>query len=128
MTSIMTIIKLLSFVAMLGILQNYGLYVLSFLSDFPFSYDYIVLNILLSFSQQVNRFYHYIDLTEFLLIFFVDDESQSSSICSGLAAKRAYIPRRLMIGNDEYVYCSFSLALIISFMVVSNFIYVGSPV
>ncbi|XP_061372171.1 uncharacterized protein LOC133314677 [Gastrolobium bilobum] len=33
-----------------------------------------------------------------------DDESMSSaSICSGLAAKRAYIPRRLVIGNDEYV-------------------------
>ncbi|XP_027368943.1 uncharacterized protein LOC113874891 isoform X2 [Abrus precatorius] len=33
-----------------------------------------------------------------------DDESQSSaSSSSGLAAKRAYIPKRLVIGNDEYV-------------------------
>ncbi|KAL5148606.1 Zinc finger CCCH domain-containing protein 7 [Glycine soja] len=33
-----------------------------------------------------------------------DDESLSSaSTCSGLASKRAYIPRRLVIGNDEYV-------------------------
>ncbi|CAJ1971938.1 unnamed protein product [Sphenostylis stenocarpa] len=32
------------------------------------------------------------------------DESQSSaSTSSGLASKRAYIPRRLVIGNDEYV-------------------------
>ncbi|KAK7320962.1 hypothetical protein VNO77_30965 [Canavalia gladiata] len=33
-----------------------------------------------------------------------DDESLSSaSISSGLAARRAYIPKRLVIGNDEYV-------------------------
>ncbi|KAK7385129.1 hypothetical protein VNO78_30840 [Psophocarpus tetragonolobus] len=33
-----------------------------------------------------------------------DDESLSStSTCSGLASKRAYIPKRLVIGNDEYV-------------------------
>ncbi|XP_057442716.1 uncharacterized protein LOC130734365 isoform X2 [Lotus japonicus] len=33
-----------------------------------------------------------------------DDESPSSaSVSSGLAGKRAYIPRRLVIGNDEYV-------------------------
>ncbi|TKY56095.1 Zinc finger CCCH domain-containing protein 7 [Spatholobus suberectus] len=33
-----------------------------------------------------------------------DDESPSSaSSCSGLASKRPYIPRRLVIGNDEYV-------------------------
>ncbi|KAK7275602.1 hypothetical protein RIF29_16721 [Crotalaria pallida] len=33
-----------------------------------------------------------------------DDEPQSSaSTPSGLTAKRAYIPRRLVIGNDEYV-------------------------
>ncbi|PNX57605.1 zinc finger CCCH domain-containing protein, partial [Trifolium pratense] len=33
-----------------------------------------------------------------------DDESLSSaSINSGLASKKGYIPRRLVIGNDEYV-------------------------
>ncbi|KAK7301442.1 hypothetical protein RJT34_12306 [Clitoria ternatea] len=32
-----------------------------------------------------------------------DHETPSASTCSGLVAKRAYIPRRLVIGNDEYV-------------------------
>lgn len=35
---------------------------------------------------------------------FVDDESlPSASLPSGLHVKSSYIPRRLVIGNDEYV-------------------------
>ncbi|KAL2317845.1 hypothetical protein Fmac_031721 [Flemingia macrophylla] len=32
-----------------------------------------------------------------------DESLPSASSCSGLASKRPYIPRRLVIGNDEYV-------------------------
>jgi hypothetical protein len=71
------------------------IYFLLVLSLYCFEYLYL-------FSKQFNRFYNYVDITKFTLIFFVDDESLSSaSINSGLASKKGYIPRRLVIGNDE---------------------------
>jgi len=67
-------------------------------------------HILLSFSLQVKSFYTFVHLTKFLLIIFVVEESQSSvSTSSGLASKSAYIPRRLVIGNDEYAHSYFSV-------------------
>lgn len=65
-------------------------------------------HILLSFLLQVKSFYCLCSSYKVSLIFVVDESQSSASTSSGLASKSAYIPRRLVIGNDEYAHSYFS--------------------
>lgn len=79
-----------------------------FFNFFFFSFFLFFFNIYFSYNSLYYFFYCKIscinDSFQFLIVFYVDDKSTcSTSPQPEKDAKKSYIPRRLVIGNDEYV-------------------------